>query len=100
MLLLVEPARVKAVSHPEEREADIWQEPFRGLANRKRQQLDDGRTQGYARLADHEELVDEGNQDNEAHSDDPCPDGAYRHRTVIMRIDDGPNLGIGAVARE
>lgn len=61
MLLLVESAWVKAVSDTKEREPDIWQEPLRGLANRKGQQLDDGRTQGYARLADHEELIDEGN---------------------------------------
>lgn len=100
MLFLVEPARVEAVSDPKEREADIRQEPLRGLANRKGQQLDDGRTQRYARLADHEQLVDEGNKNNKAHSDDPCPDRAHRHRRVIMRINDGPNLGIGAVARE
>lgn len=100
MLLLVEPARVEAVSDPKECEPNIWQEPLRGLANRKGQQLDDGRAQGYARLADHEQLVDEGNQDNEAHSDDPCPNGAHGHGRVIMRIDDGPNLSIGAVARK
>lgn len=100
MLLLVEPAGVEAMSDPKEREPDIWQEPLRGLANRKGQQLNDGRAQGYARLADHEQLVDEGNQNDKAHSDDPCPNSAYRHRRVIVRIDDGPNLGIGAVARE
>lgn len=100
MLLLVEPARVEAVSDPKEGDADIWQEPLRGLANWKGQQLDDGRTQCYAGLADHEQLVDERNQNNEAHPDNPCPNGAYRHRRVIMGIDDGPNLGIGAVACE
>lgn len=100
MLLLVEPARVEAVSDSEKREADVWQEPLCGLANGKGQQLDDGRAQRYARLADHEQLVDKGDQNNEAHPDYPCPDCAHGHGRVIMRVDDGPNLSIGAVARE
>lgn len=100
MLLLIEPAGVEAVPDTKEREANIRQEPLGGLADREGQQLDDGRAEGYARLADHEQLVDEGDKDDEAHSDDPCPDSTHGHGRVIMRIDDGSDLGVWTVARE
>lgn len=100
MLFLVEPARIKAVPHTKEREPNIWQEPLRSLADREGQQLDDGRAKGYARLADHEQLVHKGDQDDEGHPNDPSPDGAHGHGWVVVRVDDGPDLGVGAVARE
>lgn len=100
MLLLIEPARVEAMPDTKEREAHIRQEPLGGLADRESQQLDDGRTEGYAGLADHKELVDEGDQDDEAHTDNPGPDGADWHRGVVVRVDHGPDLGVRAVARE
>lgn len=100
MLLLIESTRVEAVSDTKEREANIRQEPLGGLANREGQELDDSGTERYARLTDHEELVDEGDEDDEAHPYDPSPDGTDGHRWIIVRIDDGSNLGVGAVARE
>lgn len=85
---------------PKQREADIRQEPLGGLADREGQKLHHRRTKTYAGLPDHEELVDKGDQDHEAHPDDPGPDGADRHRGVVVRVDHGADLGVRAVARE
>lgn len=54
VLLLIEPTRVEAVPDTKEREAHIRQEFLGGLANRKRQKLDDSCAKRYARLTDHE----------------------------------------------
>lgn len=100
MLLLVESTRIEAVTDTEEREANIRQEPLCGLADWEGQQLDDCRAEGDAGLAHHEQLIDEGDQDYKSHPNDPDPDGAHGQGGVIVRIDDGSDLGIGAVRRE
>lgn len=100
MLLFIEPSRVEAVRDTEQREANIRQEFLGGLADGEGQELDDSGAEGYARLTDHEQLIDECHEDDEAHPNDPSPDGTNGHRWIIVRIDDGSNLGVGAVARE
>lgn len=100
MLLLAESTRVEAVTDTKEREANIRQEPLCGLADREGQKLDDGRAEGDAGLAHHKQLIDESDQDDEAHPNDPDPDGAHGQGRVVVRIDDGSDLGIGAVGRE
>lgn len=100
MLLLIEPSGVQTVSNSKERKPNIRQEPLGGLANGEGQELDDRGPEGDARLADHEQLVDEGDEDHEAQADDPHPNGAHGHRWIIVRVDDGSDLGVRAVARE
>lgn len=79
MLFLVKSAWVEAVTDTKKGEANIRQKFLGGLAHRKGQQLDNRRAQEDAGLADHKKLVDEGDQDDEAHSNEPGSDGAHGH---------------------
>lgn len=81
-------------------EPNIRQEPFRRLADWIRQQLHDLGPQRDRRLAHAEELVDEGDEHHEREPDDPGADRRDGQAGVIVRVDDGADLGVGTVGGE
>lgn len=67
------------------------------LADRERQQLRDVGTDEDARLADAKELVDEGQEYRKQNANGPGAHGRARGRRVVLVVDDGADLGVGAV---
>ena len=100
VLLLAELSRVEADSGSKERDAPVRQCQFPSLRNGIAKQLRNVGPHGDVRLPDREELVNKAENDRKGNTNNPGSDGGARYRRVVVVVDDGTDLGVGAVGRD
>lgn len=97
MLFLVEATRVGIVRDAHDAELIRRHPPLPCLAKGKGNQLRHVRADGDRRLADAEQLVDEGEKDAQDDADDPGAHSGAGRGGIVFVVNHGTNLGIGTV---
>lgn len=93
----IESSRIGVMRLPHDLELPGGHPPLPSLAQRERQQLRDVGADEDGGQTDAEELVDKGQEDGKEHADGPGAHGRARGGRVVLVVDDGADLGVGAV---
>lgn len=93
----VESPGVGTVRLPQDLELPGRHPPLPRLAQRECKQLRNIRADEDSGQANTEELVDKGQEHGEQHPDGPRAHGRARRGRVVLVVDDGADLGVGAV---
>ena len=97
LLLLRKRTRIQAVTDTPKGETHVREKPFASLTERIGEQLCHIGLDRDGWLAYGEQLVDEGENDDEPYADGPSTEGAARGVLVVMVVNDSPNLGVGTI---